>query len=516
MKNRFFIISILFFLFSTLCFSSCFVDSGSELSEEAENGQIQNNISFEDFLKQENIEKIGDSYFMEGDIALSYNKAHQLYKLYKSNENNTASSKGFVSCYYYLNNPSHFFARKWNDQDKLNLTYFFENNLATSSLTNNQVRQAFIDAAAVWMAVVDIQFSQVSNATNAKITIFGNTSPPAEKQNNPAWAFFPYDDTNRINFNIDCVNNGTYSYNNIRSLFIHELGHVLGLLHEHARGDATNRPYSNPSDYQGENSSTPYGIRVGDYDPDSIMHYGYRDSQGNWHSASYSNRLSDGDIAAIRFLYEAVNLGGGYEAYNGPYDYSAYEFHIGDVNGDGYDDSIGIRKDDERFVVWKSNGSGGSFNGGYEAYNGPFNYSAYEFHVGDVNGDGYDDMIGVRRDDERFVVWKSNGSGGSFNGGYEAYNGPYNYSAYEFHVGDVNGDGFDDIMSVRKDDERFVVWKSKGSSGYIEGGNEYYNGPYDYSSYEFHVGDVNGDNKKDMIGIRRDDERFVVWQVMVQ
>lgn len=48
----------------------------------------------------------------------------------------------------------------------------------------------------------------------------------------------------------------------------------------------------------------------------------------------------------------------------------------------------------------------------------------------DANGDGMADVIGVSGDDERFLVWTSNGGG--FNTAVEWYNGPFDYSAYVF------------------------------------------------------------------------------------
>uniref|UniRef100_UPI0024909849 FG-GAP repeat domain-containing protein n=1 Tax=Aquimarina aggregata TaxID=1642818 RepID=UPI0024909849 len=166
---------------------------------------------------------------------------------------------------------------------------------------------------------------------------------------------------------------------------------------------------------------------------------------------------------------------------------------------------IGIRKDDERVVVWLSNGNG--FRSGAEWLNGPFNYSAYQFEVGDVNNDGREDVIGIRKDDERVVVWLSNGNG--FRSGAEWLNGPFNYSAYHFEVGDVNNDGREDVIGIRKDDERAVVWLSNGNG--FRSGAEWLNGPFDYSSYGFHMGDVNNDGESDIVGIRKDDERVVVW-----
>ena len=191
--------------------------------------------------------------------------------------------------------------------------------------------------------------------------------------------------------------------------------------------------------------------------------------------------------------------------YDGSYDYGTYRFMIADVNGDGKEDVVGMDANDERFVVWLSNGSG--FNPGQQWYNGSFDYSAYQFNLADVNGDGKKDVVGIGANDERFVVWLSNGSG--FNQGQQWYNGVYNYSAYQFNLADVNGDGKEDIVGIGANDERYLVWLSNGSG--FNQGQQWYNGIYDYSTYQFDLADVNGDGKKDVVGIGVNDERYLVW-----
>ncbi|WP_281990126.1 M57 family metalloprotease, partial [Aquimarina aggregata] len=209
----------------------------------------------------------------------------------------------------------------------------------------------------------------------------------------------------------------------------HEIGHNVGITH-------TNQSFGSLI------PGTP------NTDSQSVMNGG---------QACTIDNFSAGDITAIQFLFPVpLPFRNGAEWLNGPFNYSAYQFEVGDVNNDGRDDVVGIRKDDERVVVWLSNGNG--FRSGAEWLNGPFNYSAYQFEVGDVNNDGREDIIGIRKDDERVVVWLSNGNG--FRSGAEWLNGPFNYSAYQFEVGDVNNDGREDVIGIRKDDERVVVWLS--------------------------------------------------------
>ncbi|WP_445247709.1 Ig-like domain-containing protein [Microcoleus sp. OTE_8_concoct_300] len=155
-----------------------------------------------------------------------------------------------------------------------------------------------------------------------------------------------------------------------------------------------------------------------------------------------------------------------------------------DVNGDGFDDLIigatradpnGIREAGQSYVVFGSNsGFGASFNlstldgsNGF-AINGIDTNDQSGFSVSsasDVNGDGFDDLIigardadpnGISSAGQSYVVFGSNsGFGASFNlstldgsNGF-AINGIAARDSSGISVssaGDVNGDGFDDLI----------------------------------------------------------------------
>ncbi len=225
----------------------------------------------------------------------------------------------------------------------------------------------------------------------------------------------------------------------------------------------------------------------------------------------------------------------------------------GDVNGDGFDDMlIGANQADphggqsgETYLVYGAasgipasldlsslNGSNGFVMNGIDAYDysGPSVSSA-----GDVNGDGFDDMlIGAFGADpngnssgETYLVYGAasgipasldlsslDGSNGFVMNGIDAFD----FSGTSVSsAGDVNGDGFDDMLigASRGDPngggsgETYLVYGAasgipasldlsslNGSNGFVMNGID----AYDYSGLSVSsAGDVNGDGFDDML-----------------
>ena len=188
----------------------------------------------------------------------------------------------------------------------------------------------------------------------------------------------------------------------------------------------------------------------------------------------------------------------------------------GDVNGDGFDDLIvGIPGDDNNGA---SSGSARVFSGvdGRVLYtfDGDSLFDRFGVSVsgaGDVNGDGFDDLIvGASGDDPNGL---SSGSARVFSGvdGRVLYNFDGDMSDGEFGssvsgAGDVNGDGFDDLIVGAPFDGDFT-----GSAQVFSGvdGSVLYNFDGDdpntdpsaggFGGSVSGAGDVNGDGVADFI-----------------
>ncbi len=197
----------------------------------------------------------------------------------------------------------------------------------------------------------------------------------------------------------------------------------------------------------------------------------------------------------------------------------------GDVNGDGYSDVIvgaytydNGETDEGRAYVYHGGSSGPSSSPDWvaESDQAESYFGRYVSSAGDVNGDGYSDVIvsayyydNGQTDEGRVFVYHGSSSGLSSSPDWVAESnqaGP-RFGRCVSTAGDVNGDGYSDVIvgAYRYDngetDEGRVYVYHGGSSGlssspdWVAESNQ----SYAYFGYSVSAGDVNGDGYSDVI-----------------
>ncbi|MEV4685894.1 FG-GAP repeat domain-containing protein [Streptomyces kurssanovii] len=178
---------------------------------------------------------------------------------------------------------------------------------------------------------------------------------------------------------------------------------------------------------------------------------------------------------------------------------------VGDVNGDGFDDIVTFTQGAEADVyVALSNGVDG-FGGGVKWHE--FFAPAGEFPaLGDVDGDGRDDLVTFTQGASADVyVAFSDGSSGFGPG--QLVHEHFAPGAEQPRVGDVTGDGRDDIVAFTQgsDADVFVAV----SDGARFGGGRLWNEFFAPAGEFPYVGDFDGDGKDDIVTFTRNAEADV-------
>jgi len=228
-------------------------------------------------------------------------------------------------------------------------------------------------------------------------------------------------------------------------------------------------------------------------------------------------------------------------------DFSGYSVSSGDINGDGFDDVIiGAYRADpagginagETYVIFGSASPPSTIDlnsspspadmtiSGADEYD----ESGYSVSSGDINGDGYADVIiGAPHADpadggdagETYVIFGSAAPSATVNlnstaaGMTISGDNAGDWSGYSVSSGDINGDGFDDVIiaayradpSVVSTDagETYVIFGSAAPSATVDlnstaaGMTISGADAFDYSGCSVSNGDINGDGYDDVI-----------------
>jgi subtilisin-like proprotein convertase family protein len=224
-------------------------------------------------------------------------------------------------------------------------------------------------------------------------------------------------------------------------------------------------------------------------------------AEGPW-SVAVGDFNGDGkqDLATANFISNNVTVllgdgsGGFSAANNSPFAVGSipYSVAVGDFNGDGKLDITTANAGSSNVTVLLGNGSGG-FS---PASGSPFDVGiqAFSVAVGDLNGDGRQDLATASAHYNSVAVLLGDGRGGF----RLATGSPFAVGSYPYSVavGDFNGDGKLDLTTANWGSSNVTVLLGNGSGGFSPAsGSPFAVGSYPYSVA---VGDFNGDGKQDL------------------
>ncbi|WP_433261351.1 N-acetylmuramoyl-L-alanine amidase [Micromonospora vinacea] len=165
-----------------------------------------------------------------------------------------------------------------------------------------------------------------------------------------------------------------------------------------------------------------------------------------------------------------------------------------DFTGDGRDDVVSFTQGSLN-DVYVATSTGSAFAGTSVKWNDFFGLNGETLLSGDVNGDGKDDVVafthGTLAD-----VYVALSTGTSFGGGLKWHDW-FAPGAEVGAVGDVNGDGRDDIIAFTHDTNADVYVALSTGTGFGPGlkWHDYFSIPGEFPA----LGDVNGDGRDDII-----------------
>ncbi|MEJ6395938.1 FG-GAP-like repeat-containing protein [Gymnodinialimonas sp. 2305UL16-5] len=186
------------------------------------------------------------------------------------------------------------------------------------------------------------------------------------------------------------------------------------------------------------------------------------------------------------------------------------EKYLDDINGDGQDDLILFRGLDDMWSIYTMLGNDdGTFGAVRTTSNTDFGGAWWrdkEKIIGDINGDGYSDIVAFvglgGRDQIHTMLGQADGTFGEVKTTQHTFGGAW-WAPREKFIGDVNGDGFDDLVVLRGLDDLSqnlytMLGTSDGTFGPVVGTSSFLASAW-WADKEKLLADINGDGFADLV-----------------
>jgi hypothetical protein len=228
---------------------------------------------------------------------------------------------------------------------------------------------------------------------------------------------------------------------------------------------------------------TPYGLDVGDFNMDGLFDLVTTQPSENAFTI-ITQKPGDAKYNTRRDIYLGSNVR----------NYQPRYVDVGDINNDGYEDIVVTNYYVCRISVFYGNPAG-SYRDKvvYSVYNSAWWYP-WDVKIGDLNNDGLNDVAVTLYNTNRLAVF------------YQNVNGKLNdpvfyitrYNARRLAIGDVNNDGLKDVAVTNYNSAGYIsVFTQNGSTGQLNPRIDYYTG-INYP-HGIAIGEVSGDSRNDVV-----------------